>query len=182
MDDARPCYNSLMRPDPKLAARVYDLIRKAEGYLMLEMHREALRQADEALALTPRSFAALYLRGEALRGLGRFSEALVPLRRALRMKPDAAAISVAIGWCLKRTGKLDRAIATMRAALRHEPDSPILCYNLACYLAIKDRKPEALRLLGKAVTLDTDFAALSREEPDFDNLRRSPEFDQLTGI
>ena len=68
--------------------RLKQLLREAEGYLELGMAEHALDLLDrlgDAAQANPYSW---YLRGEALRELERYDQAIRPLRRAAKTAPD----------------------------------------------------------------------------------------------
>jgi tetratricopeptide (TPR) repeat protein len=153
--------------------------REAEGYLELNMPRQALQSLDRLGDPATFDAASLYLWGEALRALDRFLEALVPLERAVKMAPDDVAVRVALGWCYKRTNRLDLAIETLEQVLIVKPDEAILRYNLACYLSLAGHKRRALRHLSQALAMDPLYREMVETESDFDPLRGDPEFQAL---
>jgi Flp pilus assembly protein TadD len=156
--------------------------REAEGYLefgMGEHALDALARLGKAANLSPH---ALYLRGEALRELERYDEALRPLRRAAKADPDDLHVWLALGWCHKRTARIDLAVRAMERALEVAPSEALVHYNLACYLSLAGDKERALTHLSQAVTLNARFRALAHDEPDFESIRSDPAFQKLTTI
>lgn len=175
------------------------LIRQAEGYLELGMYEHALAianrvaQADDLLMSDAEIVADLddqnqmlshiaYIKGEALRSLDRYKEALVPLLAAAERSPDDIHIWMAIGWCYKRTGRLDLAIRALDAALVSDPGNALLLYNLACYWSLHGAKERALEYLSAALEIDDSYRLLTDEEPDFDPLRNDRDFLALTSV
>ncbi len=162
------------------------LLREAEGYLdlliapapYLRLRREArIPLARRAIAVLDNlgesanwSAQALLLRGQALRIMERYSEAIEPLRRAAELAPENKHIYLALGWCYKRCHRLDLAIEALEEALQSSPDSAILHYNLACYWRL------AVAYLGHAFELDPDYRDSVATEPDFDPIRNHPHF------
>lgn len=159
--------------------RLKHVERQAEGYLELGMAQHALdalaRLGDEDKL----SDHASYLRGETLRALERYEEALVPLERIARATPEDMHVWLALGWCYKRIGRLDRAVRAVEQALKFEPKEAILHYNLACYLSLAGDKGRALRHLSKAFTFDPGYRGMVESEPDFDPIRSDPGFQAL---
>lgn len=158
------------------------LIRQAEGYLELGMPRhalDALTHFDEANKLNSH---ALYLRGEALRELGRFDEALLPLARAAEEAPSNYKIWLALGWCHKRTGRIDLAIESLEEALAVDSQNALVHYNLACYWSLAGNKRQALLFLAQALDLDPNYRDLVSAESDFDPVRNDPAFRALTSV
>ncbi len=161
--------------------RRQQIIRQAEGYLELGMSQHAL----DALGRMPDSELpdhGLYLRGEALKNLGYYQEALAPLARAAQGSPGNIHIWLALGWCHKRTGRIDLAIEALEEALDVEPGEALIHYNLACYWSISGNKRQALVYLAQALDLNADYRDLVANESDFDPIRSDPTFQALTSV
>jgi Flp pilus assembly protein TadD len=155
---------------------------EAEGYLELGMPHLALetlsRLADPADVVP----STLYLRGESLRALERYHEALDPLQRVAAVEPENIHVWLALGWCYKRTGRIDLAISAMESALAADPNESLLHYNLACYLSVAGAKQQAIGQLAQALALNPECRGAINDEPDFDPIRADPEFQALTSI
>jgi tetratricopeptide (TPR) repeat protein len=153
--------------------------RAAEGYLELGMPQQAL----ETLARLgePAAFDghALYLRGEALRAMERYHEALLPLTEAAKVAPENVHVCFALGWCYKRTGQIHLAIRSLERALATQPAEPLVHYNLACYWSLAGSKQRALQFLAQALEMDPNFRGLIDGESDFDPIRSDPQFQAL---
>ncbi len=119
---------------------------------------------------------ASLLAGEALRALGRWTEAIPPLTRAAEAMPVRIEPWLGLGWCLKRLGRLDEAIVMLEQGRAASPQQPILLYNLACYHSLAGNVPAAIDHLTKAISLDDRFRDLTGEERDFDPIRGDPRF------
>ena len=148
--------------------RRQQLLRQAEGYLELGMPAHAIEVLDRWEPQDVPSSRAAYLRGEALRELKRYAEAVVSLNLAAEGLPDEVPIYVALGWCFKRLGRIDLAIEALERGLAADPNAAILPYNLACYWSLAGNKRQALLLLSQAISLDAEFRNLVDSEPDFD--------------
>ena len=174
------------------------ILSEIEGYLELLMlfddalaaslenrHRIAQRALDslERLSEGTRAGAtAQHLRGQALRALDRFADAVVPLRAAADLEPDNLHIWLALGWCYKRCGRLDMAIESLQEAITAKPGTAIVHYNLACYWSLAHGVEAALSHLAIAFELDPDYKELVHKELDFDPIRDDPGFRQLTAM
>ena len=170
------------------------ILRQASGYielgeLLVEADRpvpaSARRLFDRALGLLdslPEPARTLpepkLLEGEALRALGRWTEALAPFRLVTDEDPARIEAWLGLGWCLKRLGRLDEAIAGLEAA----PRQPILHYNLACYLSLDGSVQAAIEHLTRAIAIDGRFRDLTEVEPDFDPIRADPRFVAATSV
>lgn len=146
------------------------------------MAQHALDTLDPLGRLATASPHALYLRGEALRTLERYAEALEPLEKAAEARPKGIHVWLALGWCYKRTGRLNRAVEALRRALKVDKSDALVHYNLACYLSLAGDRRRALAHLSRALAIDSHYRRLVHDEPDFDPIRSDPEFQALTSI
>ena len=165
------------------------ILQQAEGYLELEMPPHALAALDRLAQRAPieageSSLAshAWYLRGEALRCMERYEEALGALEKAARFAPDDSHVHLARGWCYKRTGQLQRAIDSLERALRNNPDNALVVFNLSCYWSLAGQKGLALSFLARAIEIDSSYRDLIEAERDFDPIRSDPGFQSLTTV
>lgn len=166
-------------------ARLAQILREAEGYLELNLPQYALNALERIKS--PGTFRGQinYLRGEALRSLERYQEALEPLEAAAEIAPSNIHIWLALGWCYKRIGRLDRAIESLQQGLLAEPrdeEEALITYNLACYQSLAGKRNEALANLAKAIALNPRYRELVHDESDFDPIRSDPDFQSLTSI
>jgi tetratricopeptide (TPR) repeat protein len=159
--------------------QVRRLLDEAEGYLMLDLPQRALRILDKRLDWSTMQFEANFLKGEALRCLDRYREAIRPLEIAASLQPSDTRVALALGWCYKRTNRLAQAIDALERAVREHPYEALLHYNLACYWTLAGNSSKALGALSTALDLDPDLRSLIAEEQDFDQLRGDPQFDRL---
>ncbi len=124
----------------------------------------------------------MYLKGQALRAMERYEEAVAPLRQAAILDSENIHIWLALGWCFKRCRRIDLAIEALEDGLAAETNDAILHYNLACYWALVDNVQTALDYLSQALDLDPNFRDLVDDEPDFDPIRNHPEFQALISV
>jgi tetratricopeptide (TPR) repeat protein len=165
--------------------RYSQILKEAEGYLELDLPEQALATLERAGEGGTFRGHVLYLRGEALRALERYDEAVEALREAGDLTPSNVSNWLALGWCYKRTGRLDLAIDALQQAQDTEPEPPtaaLLLYNLACYWSLAGRKERALSSLARAFSIDAHYRDLVGSEPDFDAIRSDPDFRELTSI
>ncbi|MDG3002777.1 TPR end-of-group domain-containing protein [Paludisphaera mucosa] len=159
--------------------RIRRQLDEAEGYLMLEMPRYALRILESRSDWPLMTFEANFLKGEALRCLNRNREALACLEAAAALRPDDVAVALAQGWCYKRTNRLAQAVDALERARRQEPDNALIHYNLACYWSLAANAPKALEELAAALQLKPEMRRMIAEEGDFDFLRGDSAFERL---
>ncbi len=178
--------------------RRQQILREAEGYLDLAMmFNEAwMLEPGRRHALAARSLStldrlsggaaeepeALFLRGQALRTMDRFREALSPLQLAVQLDPKNVDIYLALAWCYKRSDQLKKAIESLEEALTVDANAAILHYNLACYWSLAKNKRKAIQFLSQALSLDENYRHLIDSEPDFDPIRDDPRFRALTTV
>src|SRR5262245_11215169 len=159
--------------------RIRRQLDEAEGYLMLDLPWRSLQILESRPDWSTMQFEANLLKGEALRCMERYREALKPLEIAASLRPGDTRVALALGWCYKRTNRLAQAIDSLERALRAHSDQPLLHYNLACYWSLAGNATKALGALSAALEIDPELRSLIAEEQDFDQLRGNPEFDRL---
>tara|TARA_B100000809_G_scaffold238331_1_gene259002 strand:+ start:1577 stop:2146 length:570 start_codon:yes stop_codon:yes gene_type:complete len=116
----------------------------------------------------------LYYRGEALRVMERYEEAVESLRQAAQIHPDQVHIWLAIGWCEKRMGQIDLAIAALQQAATVDPENALVHYNLACYFSLAGDSDTSLHELDIASQIEPHYLAMVLDEVDFDPIRDDP--------
>jgi tetratricopeptide (TPR) repeat protein len=178
--------------------RRQQLLQEAEGYLDLAMvlserfplsessrdriARRALNTLARLESNAQDSATALMLRGQALRLMERYDEAVIPLRMSADQDPGNIHIHMALGWCYKRMNKIECAIQALEEALAYDQDEAILHYNLACYWSLAKNVGLALVHLAQAFELEPEYREMVATEPDFDPVRNHPEFVSLTSV
>lgn len=185
-----------MNAPPRVQPQV--ILRHAAGYVELaEMlvdgmspvppsARRLLLRALQTLAELPPETRGLpnasVLEGEALRALGEWQRAIVPLSRAATEAPDRLEAWLGLGWCLKRLGRLDEAIQALERGRDASPRQAIVLYNLACYHSLAGNVPAAIENLTQAIALDDRYRDLTGTESDFDPIRSDPRFQAATHV
>ena len=101
--------------------QIRKLLDEAEGYLMLDLPRRSLQILGSRPDWSTMQFEANLLKGEALRCLDRYREALKPLEIAASLRPDDTRVALALGWCYKRTNRLAQAIDSLERAPARAP-------------------------------------------------------------
>jgi tetratricopeptide (TPR) repeat protein len=173
------------------------LIREAEGYLDLitvfsdqwppprsirdRLARRAVSALDRLVGTGYQGEHVNYLRGQAMRVMERYDDALGPLHLAADYNPNNIHVHLALGWCYKRIGRLDLAIQSLEDAMAVDPDQGIIHFNLACYWSLAKNVRLALRYLAQSFDLDPNYRDMVSDEKDFDPIREDPDFVALTG-
>ena len=148
---------------------------------MLDLPGRALEILESRTDWLGMQFEASFLKGEALRSLKQYREALKPLEMAAALRPSDTRVALALGWCYKRTNRLAQAIDSLERALRTNPDVALLHYNLACYWSLAGNSVKAVNALAIALKFDGELRSQIVHETDFDRLRGNPAFEQLLG-
>ena len=85
-----------------------------------------------------------------------------------------------IGICSKETGKYADAIKYFERQLEQNPNEPSPLYNIACVYAEQGKKAEAIKWLTKSIEAYPDFKDQAINDKDFDSIRNSHEFKNVT--
>ena len=87
-----------------------------------------------------------------------------------RMPKDVRVVTM-LANLYTETGQVDRGLRMDRKLARLIPEDPTVHYNLACSLALKNRKAEALKSLQTAITFGYNDFVWMRHDPDLANLQ-----------
>jgi len=88
-----------------------------------------------------------------------------------RRNPKDVRVLEALAHCYTRSGKISDGLRVDRRIVRHDPENPVAHYNLACSLALKNRKKEAVESLREAVALGYSDIAWIMQDEDLESLR-----------
>ncbi|MBI5361323.1 MAG: hypothetical protein HZA48_12165 [Planctomycetes bacterium] len=77
------------------------------------------------------------------------------------------------------TGDYEKALKSFQEILKLEAGEPAAWYNIACTYALMNRQKEALEAIEKAIKNGFDDIEWLGEDPDFAQLRQTPEFRKL---
>lgn len=88
-----------------------------------DLHR-AERLVAQALAMSPNSALAHYVKGQVLRAQSRCKEAIPEFERAIALDRSRVPAYAHVGWCKFLTGSVDEAIPYFEQAIRLSPHGP----------------------------------------------------------
>ena len=88
-----------------------------------DLHR-AERLVAQALAMSPNSALAHYVKGQVLRAQSRCKEAIPEFERAIALDRSRVPAYAHLGWCKFLTGSVDDAIPYLDQAIRLSPHGP----------------------------------------------------------
>jgi tetratricopeptide (TPR) repeat protein len=133
------------------------LTYRAGALSRLGRDSEALRDHDRAVSLD-RSAFALWARGETLRKVGRFADALTEYDAVLKLAPDDAPAHVGRATALWRLGRADQAKGGYDRAVAIKPDVHSLTHR-AFFLTAQRDLQGAIADFGKVIELDPTHVA-----------------------
>jgi Flp pilus assembly protein TadD len=178
--------------------RRQQILREAEGYLDLitvfgdrmpcrpgardQLARRVLKTLDRIENAGGLKGHVLFLRGQALRAMENFIDAVPLLREAAEIEPQNVHIRLSLGWCFKRCRRLDLAIQSLEEALEADASQAIVHYNLACYWSLAGNVKLAVAYLSQAFDLEPEYRDHVQHEADFDPIRNHPHFQALTAV
>ena len=154
-------------------------VEYASGYLELKMFDDALREADDALALAPSEPRALAIKSAILWEQNRLNEAEPFMAQLAEMNPRNTGLWINLAYIRRRTQSVEAAAATLQRAFNANPRDALANFNMACYRAVQNRPAEALELLRSALDLDPKLRAMAKAEQDFATIRTLPAFQEL---
>lgn len=96
-----------------------------------------------------------------------------------RRNPSDPRVVEILGHLYTRQNRIDDGLRMDRRMVRLRPEDPLSHYNLACSLALKQRKRDAINSLRRAVELGYRNADWLLEDPDLEELRGEPAFEAL---
>jgi len=99
--------------------------------------------------------------------------------RVLRRNPQDTAALELLGSLYTRKGRISDGLRVDRKLVRLMPDNPTAHYNLACSLALKRRKADAVKALRDAIELGYEDLDWMCEDPDLECLHGYPAFNRL---
>jgi len=107
-----------------------------------------------------------------------FDRAIPIFRAVLEEDPDNDAAWFYLGYSLHAQGKLDAALEAHLEATDSEQFGPIAMYNVACVHSLKGDVDAAFEWLKKAHDAGFRNARQLRIDPDMDNIRDDPRFNE----
>jgi tetratricopeptide (TPR) repeat protein len=113
----------------------------------------AERLAVQALAASPNSALAHYVKGQVLRAQSRCKDAIPEFERAIVLDRSRAPAYAHVGWCKFLTGSADEAIPYFEQAIRLSPHEPAIALwygRVGVIHMLRSQTNEAIGWLEKA--------------------------------
>ena len=110
---------------------------------------------------------------------GNFGQAIMELSLAIEHEPGWVMPFFTLGVVYGNLGELDKAIQAWERATQLDADFAKAHYNLAVAYSHKAEKGLSIAALREAIRVDKAALSAAKTEPAFDNIRNSPEFQEL---
>ena len=140
---------------------IVDLQTLADRVLLMArrgLRAQALRVAEQFVALSPDTAEAHRLLGHVFYLLKDYDKALSPLQHAMKMAPQDIAARLLVSATLMALDRAEDALGVLRDAQRHFPPRMDLHHNAGVILLHLGRPEEALEELERACALQPDSA------------------------
>ncbi len=99
--------------------------------------------------------------------------------RLLKRNPRHPKVIEILGALYTRCGRIDEGLKMDRKLVRLQPENQTAQYNLACSLALKGRKREAVAALNKGISLGYNDYKWLKKDPDLKALHTYPPFRKM---
>jgi tetratricopeptide (TPR) repeat protein len=87
-----------------------------------------------------------------------------------------------LGHLYTRAGRYRDGLAVDRKLVSLKPRDPLAHYNLACSWSLLEKPSRAVAALKKAIDLGYRDVEHMEQDPDLENLRSDPRWDELVGV
>lgn len=96
-----------------------------------------------------------------------------------RRNPKDIRVLEVLAHYYTKAGQIGDGLRVDRRIVRHNPENPVAHYNLACSLALKNRKKEAVESLREAIERGYTDVEWMHQDEDLENLREFRPFLEL---
>jgi tetratricopeptide (TPR) repeat protein len=161
------------------AEAAFDRARAAESRGQWEQAKQYYRQAlalNSSLVEARNNLGNLYVRQQQM------TEAIGEFRAALALDPNYAMARNNLGTAYFLMGEESLAVQEFLAALRIDGVYVSPYYNLASLYARRGDTGQAVAFLTRALAIDPAVLSWLREDPDFDGIKGTPEFQRLRAL
>ncbi len=110
---------------------------------------------------------------------GNFDQAIMELHLAIQSEPGWVMPFFTLGVVYGNQGELDKAIQVWERATQLDGDFAKAHYNLAVAYSHKEEKARSIASLREAVRIDQTALSSAKTDPAFDNIRNTPEYQEL---
>lgn len=96
-----------------------------------------------------------------------------------KRNPKDVRVLEALAHLYTKTGRVTEGLRVDRRIVRHDPSNPVAHYNLACSLALRNRKKEAVESLRDAIDRGYADVGWMLQDEDLESLKGYPPFETL---
>lgn len=156
-----------------------EILEKAKEMLSKGKEEEAENELRTLLIFDPDNFSALSLLGGIFYYSQRYAEAEMIFRRQIKIEPENSTVYNRIGSTLAKQQKMEEAIEMTAKAAELNPNSAEVHINLAgMYSVIKNADSAIKHMLITYQLIGYRILPFSYD-PSFDNIRSTPEFQEI---
>jgi TPR repeat/Tetratricopeptide repeat len=176
---SRPAPVSLALEAQATAEAAFDRAMAAESKGQWEQAKQYYRQAlalNSTLVEARNNLGNLYIRRQQM------TAAIGEFRAALALDPNYAVARNNLGIAYFLSGEEALAIQEFLAAIRLDSGYVSPYYNLASLYARRGDAGQAVAFLTRALAIDPAVLSWLQQDPDFDGIKGTPEFQHLRGL
>jgi tetratricopeptide (TPR) repeat protein len=178
LDKADQRFRDAMTKDPGNLAIIDFVTRSYREAGQHERFAALVRKLNDDLPGTGVLHALL---GETLsEKLHQHDAALRAYADAITLNPERADFYNGLGLAYYRKKSYPEALKSFGTAIEVDPNDATAHYNEACVLSLMGRVDEAVTSLSEALTLDPRLTQTARSDQDFENIKRTLRFNELT--
>ena len=155
------------------------LMRNASFYYYSKKYKKAIELYDTVLKEDQHNMITIFNKGLALNDYGKHEEAIKCYDHALAIDPKYVYALINKGTTLSTLGRHEEALKCYNDVLAIDPNSVRALYNKSCVYSLMGNIDKSLEFLKKAITLDSKYKELAKDDEDFQNIRKNLEFKKL---
>ncbi len=173
------------------AAQADQLYQQGYQYYNEELYQKAINLEDQAIQKDPTDYPAYTIKGIALCYYGYFDggdmknrdfdEGMQDIDSALALKPDYTLALFNKALAYELYANYDTALYWYDRTIAVDPKSVWSYYGKAAIYGRRGDVTDTVKYLGQAIDLNPEVKKYARQEEDFNNVRNSPEFQNLVG-
>lgn len=160
-------------------AKLDRLYQQGYEYYRQKQYQDAVTTLDRVVAEDPGYYQAYTIKGIALCFDGHFDEGMKSIDQALELKPDYGSARFNKALAYELYAHYDTAIYWYDQTIAVEPGSVWSYYGKASIYGRRGDVANTVKNLEQAIDLNPEAKMDARSEPDFNNVRNSPEFQSL---
>lgn len=144
----------------------------AQGYMELEMPKEALEELDALGAAHCEDDSVLRMRLFILMKTQAWDEALAVCQRLRELYPEAASGYIHGAFCLHENGRTAEARDLLLSGPPSLEEEATYHYNMGCYNAVLGELDEAREYVKRSFVMDAKFREIAKLDPDLKEIRK----------